>query len=80
MDAGHTWLVVVAAINTAISAFYYLRVVVTMYMQEPEEELDFHAYPSLLVFALLLVTIGVVLIGVLPSYFLAPAQISTQFF
>lgn len=80
VDAGHTWLVVVAAINTAISAFYYLRVVVTMYMQEPEEELDFHAYPSLLVFALLLVTIGVVLIGVLPSYFLAPAQISTQFF
>ena len=80
VDAGHTWLVVVAAINTAISAFYYLRVVVTMYMKEPEEELDFHAYPSLLVFALLLVTIGVVLIGVLPSYFLAPAQISTQFF
>lgn len=80
VDAGHTWLVVVAAINTAISAFYYLRVVVTMYMKEPEEELDFHAYPSLLVFALLLVTTGVVLIGVLPSYFLAPAQISTQFF
>ena len=80
VDAGQIWLVVIAAINTAISAFYYLRVVVTMYMKEPEEELDFHAYPKLLVFALLLVTIGVVLIGVLPSYFLEPAQISTQFF
>jgi NADH-quinone oxidoreductase subunit N len=80
VDAGQIWLVVIAAINTAISAFYYLRVVVTMYMKEPEEELDFHAYPKLVVFALLLVTIGVVLIGVLPSYFLEPAQISTQFF
>ena len=80
VDAGHIWLVVIAAINTAISAFYYLRVVVTMYMKEPEEELDFHAYPKLLVFALLIITIGVVLIGVLPSYFLGPAQISTQFF
>ena len=80
VDAGHIWLVVIAAINTAISAFYYLRVVVVMYMKEPEEELDFHAYPGLLVFTLLLATIGVVLIGVLPSYFLGPAQISTQFF
>ena len=80
VDAGHIWLVVIAAINTAISAFYYLRVVVVMCMKEPEEEFDFHAYPRLLVFALLLATIGVVLIGVLPSYFLGAAQISTQFF
>ncbi len=80
VDAGQVWLVVIAAINTAISAFYYLRVVVIMYMKEPEEELEFHAYPRLLVCALLLITIGVVLIGVLPSHFLGPAQISTQSF
>ena len=80
VDAGHIWLVVVAAINTAISAFYYLRVVVVMYMKQPEEELDFRAYPGLLVFALLIATIGVVLVGVLPSYFLQPAQISAQLF
>ena len=76
VEAGQIWLVIIAAINTAISAFYYLRVVVTMYMKEPEEELDFRAYPGLVVFALLLAAIGVVLIGVLPSYFLNPAQIS----
>lgn len=80
VDAGKIWLVVIAAINTAISAFYYLRIVVIMYMKQPEEELDFRAYPGLLVFALLIATIGVVLIGVLPSYFLQPAQISAQFF
>ncbi|MCZ6679453.1 MAG: NADH-quinone oxidoreductase subunit N [Candidatus Poribacteria bacterium] len=77
VEAGQIWLVIIGAINTAISAFYYLRVVVTMYMREPEEELDFLTYPGSLVFALVLAAIGVLLIGVLPSYFLNPAQIST---
>ena len=77
VNAGQIWLVIIAAINTAISAFYYLRVVVTMYMREPDEELDFLSYPGVLVFALLLATIGVVLIGILPSYVLEPTQVST---
>ena len=74
VQAGHIWLVIVGAINTAISAFYYLRVVVTMYMREPEEELSFTAYPSTLVVGLVLAAIGVLLIGVLPSLMLTPAQ------
>ena len=77
VDAGQIWLVIIAAINTAISAFYYLRVVVTMYMKEPDEELDFLSYPGVLLFALLLATIGVVLIGILPSYVLDAAKDST---
>ena len=77
VESGQIWLVIIGAINTAISAFYYLRVVVTMYMREPEAELDFLAYPGLLIVALTLAAIGVILIGILPSYFLSPAQIST---
>ena len=67
-------LVIVGAINTAISAFYYLRVVVTMYMREPEEELEFSPYASTLVVGLILAVVGVLLIGVLPSLMLTPAQ------
>ena len=67
-------LVIVGAINTAISAFYYLRVVVTMYMREPEEELEFSPYASTLVIGLVIAAIGVFLIGVLPSLMLTPAQ------
>ena len=77
VESGQIWLVIIGAINTAIAAFYYLRVVVAMYMREPEAELDFLAYPRLLIVALTLAAIGVVLIGILPSYFLSPAQIST---
>jgi NADH-quinone oxidoreductase subunit N len=67
-------LVIVGAINTAISAFYYLRVIVTMYMREPEEELEFNPYPSTLVIGLVLAAVGVLLIGILPSLLLNPAQ------
>ena len=74
VEAGQIWLVIIGAINTAISAFFYLRVVVTMYMKEPEEELEFRAYPSSLIVALLIAAIGVLLIGVLPSYLLNQAQ------
>ena len=74
VQAGHIWLVIVGAINTTISAFYYLRVVVTMYMREPEEELSFASYPSTLIVGLVLAAIGVLLIGILPSLMLTPAQ------
>lgn len=74
VQAGHIWLVIIGAVNTAISAFYYLRVVVTMYMREPEEELEFSPYSSTLVIGLIIAAIGVLLIGILPSLMLAPAQ------
>ena len=74
VQSGHIWLVIIGAINTAISAFYYLRVVVTMYMREPEEELEFSPYSSTLVIGLIIAAVGVLLIGVLPSLMLTPAQ------
>ncbi len=69
------WLVIVGAINTAISAFYYLRVIVTMYMREPEDELEFKPYPSTLVIGLVLAAIGVILLGILPSLIVDHVQV-----
>ena len=37
VDAGYAWLVVVGALASAVAAFFYLRVLVVMYMQEPDE-------------------------------------------
>ena len=74
VGAGHIWLVIIGAVNTAISAFYYLRVVVTMYMRDPEEELAFSPYASTLVVGLILAVVGILLIGILPSLMLTPAQ------
>jgi NADH-quinone oxidoreductase subunit N len=35
IDAGLAWLVVVAVVSSVISAFFYLRVIATMYLEEP---------------------------------------------
>jgi len=53
MEAGLTWLAVVAVVFSVIGAFYYLRVVKLMYFDDPQNEtaiavpVDFHAVLSL---------------------------------
>ena len=66
VSAGYTWLVVIAVIFSAISAFYYLRVVMNMYMKDPTGEAAIHASPSLGL-ALLISVVMVFVIGVIPS-------------
>ena len=38
IDAGYSWLVVLGVLTSAIAAFFYLRIMVVMYMQEADEE------------------------------------------
>jgi NADH-quinone oxidoreductase subunit N len=66
VDAGYAWLVVIAVIFSAISAYYYLRVVMNMYMKELKEEAPIHLSPSIGL-ALLITVIAVIIIGVMPS-------------
>ncbi|HWL66339.1 MAG TPA: NADH-quinone oxidoreductase subunit N [Actinomycetota bacterium] len=40
VEAGYAWLAVVGVLASAIAAFFYLRVLVVMYMQEPDEPRD----------------------------------------
>ncbi|HJR45431.1 MAG TPA: NADH-quinone oxidoreductase subunit N [Actinomycetota bacterium] len=37
IEAGYEWVVVIGVLASAIAAFFYLRVMVVMYMQEPDE-------------------------------------------
>jgi NADH-quinone oxidoreductase subunit N len=66
IKAGYTWLAVIAVIFSAISAYYYLRVVMNMYMKEPSEEAAIHPSPSLGL-ALLISVVMVFVIGIIPS-------------
>jgi NADH-quinone oxidoreductase subunit N len=36
IQAGYLWLTVIAVLNSAVAAYYYLRLIVYMYMREPE--------------------------------------------
>ncbi|MEZ4735396.1 MAG: NADH-quinone oxidoreductase subunit N [Caldilineaceae bacterium] len=38
VDGGFAWLAAVAMLNSAVAAYYYLRVTVSMYLEEPNSE------------------------------------------
>ncbi len=47
IDGNHLWLAVVGVLASAASVFYYLRVVVTMYMEEPAEAVESPRLPGM---------------------------------
>jgi len=70
------WLTVIAVLNSAIAAYYYLRVVVYMYMREPEGAPVAYA-PSLTgALALVVAVVGIVALGVVPGPFVDLAQVA----
>ena len=72
--AGYLWLTVVAVLNSAIAAYYYLRVIVYMYMREPDATAA-HLAPSFAgSLALAIAAVGIVLLGVAPAPFVDLAQ------
>jgi NADH-quinone oxidoreductase subunit N len=67
VDAGLAWLAVIIALNAALAAFYYLRVIVYMYMRDPEAEpasIDRHPFT---IAALAISVAGVLLLGLFPE-------------
>jgi len=66
IDAGYTWVVIIAVIFSAISAYFYLRIVMYMYMKEPKKTVTLTTSPAISL-ALAITVIAVITIGVLPS-------------
>jgi NADH-quinone oxidoreductase subunit N len=73
------WLVVIAAINSVISAYYYLRVVKVMWFGEPasEEKVPSSGAPRL---ALVLCCAGVLLLGIIPGLLMKLAEAASKLF
>jgi NADH-quinone oxidoreductase subunit N len=67
VDAGVAWLAVAIALNAALAAFYYLRVIVYMYMREPEADPAPIDRSPLTAFALAISVAGVLLLGLFPD-------------
>jgi NADH-quinone oxidoreductase subunit N len=72
--AGYIGLAVIAVLNSALAAYYYLSVVLSMYMEEPEGEAASLAPSFAGGLALTLALVGVVLLGVMPAPFFDRAQ------
>jgi NADH-quinone oxidoreductase subunit N len=73
LNAGLVWLVIIAALNSVVSAYYYIGVIVAMYMQEGGVAVErMSARPGLLV-SVVVAVIGVLLIGLYPQPYMGAA-------
>jgi NADH-quinone oxidoreductase subunit N len=66
VEGGLAWLAVILVLNAALAAFYYLRVIVYMYMRDPEPDpapIDTSPFGSV---ALVLSVAGVLILGLFP--------------
>lgn len=67
--AGLYWLVAVAAINSTISLYYYLRIVRAMYIEAPDANAQRLPVSPIMKVTLLVATLGVVFLGVIPFFY-----------
>ena len=73
------WLVVIAVINSVISAYYYLRVVKVMWLGQAVSEEKVPSSGALRL-ALSLSCFGVLLLGIIPSYIMKLAEFAASMF
>jgi NADH-quinone oxidoreductase subunit N len=73
------WLVIIAVINSVISAYYYLRVVKVMWLNKAAspEKVPASGAPR---FALFVCCLGVLFLGIVPGLFLRLAELAGKLF
>lgn len=75
IQAGLLWLAIAGVLFSAISAYFYLRVIMVMYMSEPKGSIELSTAPSLAL-ALAISATAVIVIGVYPTNLLNFARAS----
>jgi len=78
LRANLVWLALIGAVNSAIGAYYYLRIIVMMYMREPRKAVPVAPIPFGLGTALTLSVVATLYLGLLPNRALLHAQQSAQ--
>jgi NADH-quinone oxidoreductase subunit N len=60
-------LVILGFLNSAVAAYYYLRLIVVMYMREPRSEVPVSAVPAAMAVAMVVSLAATIYLGVLPG-------------
>jgi NADH-quinone oxidoreductase subunit N len=76
VSSGYIWLAVIGVLNSAISLYYYLRVIVYMYFKTPEEDYSWVTMSPGVVVSIVIAVFGVLLLGVLPGQVMALAKLA----
>jgi NADH-quinone oxidoreductase subunit N len=70
LDSHLVWLTILGLLNSAVAAYYYLRVLVVMYMKDPEPSEALPAAGPALKIAVFGSAIATVFLGIFPSFVL----------
>jgi len=73
------WLVIIGVLNSAIGAYYYLRIIVAMYMREPSHEEAVSPVSFSLGSALAISVVATLYLGILPGRVLDFARSAAEF-
>ncbi|HZT76476.1 MAG TPA: NADH-quinone oxidoreductase subunit N [Vicinamibacterales bacterium] len=77
IDAGYYWLAVIGVLNSAISLYYYIRVVVFMYLKKETIGSEPRMTPTLAL-ALAVAVVATLVLGVYPRLLFAVAEASAR--
>jgi NADH-quinone oxidoreductase subunit N len=78
LQSNLVWLTIIGVVNSAIAAYYYLRIIVYMYMREERVETPLPRIPVSLGMGLAICVIATLYLGVLPGRVLDQAIKSAQ--
>ena len=67
VETGWAWLAVIGVLNSLVSAYFYLRPIVQMYMSEPASGWGRVRVAPLVGLALVIALIGVIALGLYPT-------------
>ena len=79
IDSGFVWLAVIGVINSAISLYYYYRIIVFMWIKEETLGSDIEIGPAMAT-ALGIAVVGSIFFGIYPEMVFDQAQLATEMF
>jgi NADH-quinone oxidoreductase subunit N len=78
IEKGYVWLVVIAALNSVVSIYYYMAVLVQMYMGEGAREVQGTAHRPYLTATLLVTSALTIALGIFPGWLLSLATAAVR--
>ncbi|NOY14284.1 MAG: NADH-quinone oxidoreductase subunit N [Deltaproteobacteria bacterium] len=76
VQAGYIWLAVLGVLNSAVSLYYYLRVIVYMYFKDPQEDFNWVSMNTATAVSIVIALAGVLILGVVPGPVMEMAKLA----
>jgi len=76
IKSGYIWLAIIGVLNSAVSLYYYLRVIVYMYFKDPQEDYSWVSMHTGAVVSIVIAVVGVLYLGIIPGKIMEMAKLA----